>query len=463
MRKRLLAANPLLQAYVFALCSGAAASASAALLIAGRTADAWFPAALALAAGGRAAWTALSVTRHIQAVAKGLRAFPEARLPLDGLRRHPGLLDRLGQALEEFTDRHKEEMDRLQTETNRLMAVLTSIRTLVVVLDENGRVVLMNPAAESVMGAEEKHVLGKHVLHAIRHHELANALDEAHRTGEPASLELETFGTPNRFFQADLVPVTAAGGDVIGTVAALHDVTELRRLEQARSQFIANVSHELRTPITSIKGFVETLLEGAMEDPHQTRRFLQVLEEESGRLEQLVEDLLDLSTLRSRAAPLETGPTDVRKLVEDVLVLMRGRGGRREIELRLEAPDHPVEVEADGALLRQAMINLVDNAVNHSPDGGAVEVRIRGDGGGVELCVADEGSGIPSEHLELVFERFYRVEKDRSRARGGTGLGLSIVKEIVERHDGRVWAESELGRGSRFYIWLPLGRQSAAV
>src|SRR5690606_646720 len=242
-----------------------------------------------------------------------------------------------------------------------------------------------------------------------------------------------------------------------------HDVTELRRLEQARSQFIANVSHELRTPITSIKGFVETLLEGAMEDPHQTRRFLQVLEEESGRLEQLVEDLLDLSTLRSRAAPLETGPTDVRKLVEDVLVLMRGRGGRREIELRLEAPDHPVEVEADGALLRQAMINLVDNAVNHSPDGGAVEVRIRGDGGGVELCVADEGSGIPSEHLELVFERFYRVEKDRSRARGGTGLGLSIVNEIVERHDGRVWAESELGRGSRFYIWLPLGRQSAAV
>jgi two-component system phosphate regulon sensor histidine kinase PhoR len=244
------------------------------------------------------------------------------------------------------------------------------------------------------------------------------------------------------------------GGGRSGLVIVLHDITEVRRLEQIRRDFVANVSHELKTPLTSIKGFVETLLSGALHDTKKAEQFLRRIDVNVERLHYLVSDLLSLARIESQGVEVALAPVDWRAVLRDVL--RRHRHAAEQKGLALSADEHSLVVMGDTEAMTQVLDNLVDNALQYTPAPGRVHVRLESrDGVGV-LSVEDTGVGIPKEDLERVFERFYRVDKARSRAVGGTGLGLSIVKHLVLAMHGQVTVESELGKGSRFKVEIPL-------
>jgi two-component system phosphate regulon sensor histidine kinase PhoR len=247
----------------------------------------------------------------------------------------------------------------------------------------------------------------------------------------------------------------------------LHDVSELRRLETVRRDFVANVSHELRTPLTAIKGYAETLLGPAGDERETARRFLQIIDRHSERLGRLIDDLLTLSDLEFGRTPLRRRGLAIEPAIDDVVQMLSDRAGQRGVTVAADvAPDTPL-VHADGDQLRQVLINLVDNAIKYTPADGCVRISARpagsGDSAAVELAIADTGVGIPSQDLPRLTERFFRVDKARSRELGGTGLGLAIVKHIVQAHGGRLTIESSLGRGTTVRVILPATRDDASV
>jgi two-component system phosphate regulon sensor histidine kinase PhoR len=243
-------------------------------------------------------------------------------------------------------------------------------------------------------------------------------------------------------------------GERQGSILVFHDLTRLKQLESARKEFVANVSHELRTPLSLIKGYCETLLDGAKDQPEVASRFLLTIDRNAERLKLLIEDLLTVSELESGRVTLNLQPVSLRGSVEKVLGDYQKKATLRSIRLENRVPE--LTVRADSGRLEQVMGNLVDNSIKYGRESGYVSVEARDiEGGMVEICVRDDGPGIPPESLERVFERFYRVDKARSREQGGTGLGLSIVKHIVQSHQGRVWAKSEAGKGAAFFFTLP--------
>ncbi len=400
-------------------------------------------------------WRVRQVRSALMQLRTAVAALPEGEIP--GLSTAPGVeLVFLVEALEEMTVRVREQLTASEEERNRLRAAFTSMRDAVIALGATGRVALINPAAERLFEMVADDVVGRGVLQVIRHEQLARALHETLTKGRPATMEFESFEVPSRHFQAELAPVLTGRGEPSGAVAVLHDVTQLRHLEEMRSQFVANVSHELRTPITSIKGYLETLLDGAMDDRDTCRRFLTILSQEADRLANLVDDLLDLSRLEADTVPLRLENLELRQEAAGVLELLQPIAAACEVHPELQIPAG-LQVHADSAMLRQALLNLLDNAIKYSQGGGRVwiEAAPAQDGRQIVVSVGDTGPGIPSSHLEKLFERFYRVDKARSRAVGGTGLGLAIVKHIAERHGGKAWAESTLGQGSRFSISFP--------
>jgi two-component system phosphate regulon sensor histidine kinase PhoR len=242
-----------------------------------------------------------------------------------------------------------------------------------------------------------------------------------------------------------------------------HDITRLKNLERIREDFVANVSHELRTPLTTIKGYSETLLEGALRE-EVAFQFVQIIKKHADRLEKIVEDLLSLSKIEARTFTLRRETLSLAELVEDVLELMKEPAEKRAITLSRGGMDPALFVSGEKGYLEQVLVNLVDNAIKYGREGGIVSIsataKIPGE---IEISVADDGMGIPREDLSRIFERFYRVDKGRSKELGGTGLGLSIVKHLVQAHGGRVWAESRPGKGSTFYFTLPSRKEKAAA
>jgi len=242
----------------------------------------------------------------------------------------------------------------------------------------------------------------------------------------------------------------------------VRDVTEFRRAERLRRDLTANVSHELRTPLTSIKGFTETLLAGAWADEQACRRFLTIIDAEATRLMTLVDDLMALSRLESRAEPMEFRPVRLDAVVEEAASRLRPQAAQHQIALRTSAANAAV-VTADADRLLQVFTNLIDNAIKFTPEGGTVEVTLRQDGADAVVSVADSGRGIPADDLPRIFDRFYRVERSRSREAGGSGLGLAIAKHIVDAHGGRLTAASRIGSGSTFSVALPLAREATSA
>ena len=257
-----------------------------------------------------------------------------------------------------------------------------------------------------------------------------------------------------RWLQVNAAAITNAAGEREGTILVFHDLTRLKQLERTREEFVANVSHELRTPLSLIKGYVETLLDGARDNPEVAERFLKIIERNANRLDLLIQDLLTISALESGRMKLELQPVELKSLAEKVLAFLHTKAENKSVTLVNELPE--LTANADANRLDQVLANLVDNAIKYGrPDGLVTVGGKKLDDGRLEIFVRDDGPGIPPEALDRVFERFYRVDKARSRDQGGTGLGLSIVKHIVQAHGGEVRCESKLGEGATFFFTLP--------
>lgn len=358
---------------------------------------------------------------------------------------------------------HRAELSRLRdeqgraraAEQNQQEAVLNSMVEGVLLLDEEHRVRLANRAFNTLLGLSTD-ARGKTLLETLRLHELSRLVDSLAEQKQVVDYEFRTSHPKERCFQVNGAAVFDHEGRRRGTVLVFHDLTRLKQLESARTDFVANVSHELRTPLSLIKGYVETLLDGARDNPEVAERFLRTIERNAERLKLLIDDLLTISELESGRLQLNLQPLNLTRLAEKVLLDFQTRAGQKSISLVNEIPD--LTVVGDAARLEQVLDNLVDNAIKYGREQGRVVVSARTAAASIEVAVADDGPGIPAESLERVFERFYRVDKARSREQGGTGLGLSIVKHIVLAHRGQVWAESESGRGATFHFTLPVSR-----
>jgi two-component system phosphate regulon sensor histidine kinase PhoR len=294
------------------------------------------------------------------------------------------------------------------------------------------------------------------LLEVVRQTELIGAVRRV-VAGEPrVESEISTGTLRQHFFAATVASVRA--GDTSGAVIVLHDITELRKLERIRRDFVANVSHEFRTPLTAIQGFAETLIAGALDDPQNRGRFLNIILEHARRLARLTEDLLKLSQMDADRLEIEINPVKVSQLVESCYETARHRAAEKELSLTL-APglsQNLPDVAGDARRLQEVLQNLLDNAIQYTLPGGKIVLSTELKNEGVVFTVSDTGIGIPTADQPRIFERFYRVDAARSREAGGTGLGLAIAKHLIEVHGGRIWVESEVGAGSRFHFSVPL-------
>ena len=338
----------------------------------------------------------------------------------------------------------------------RQEALLDSMIEGVLVLDESGKVQFANRAFAQMFRTTGS-LLGKTAIEALRLHEVAELVEQTARDGRVTGQELQLAGEPERWLQVNASAITSAERRQLGTVIVFHDQTQLKKLEGTREEFVANVSHELRTPLSLIKGYAETLLDGAKDNPEVATKFLQTIDRNARRLDLLIQDLLTISALESGRVSLVMHPMEVRSFVDRLLGDFKSRAEARHVRLISAVP--ALAAHADEARLEQVLGNLLENAIKYGREHGTVTVGGRTtDNGMIELFVQDDGPGIPAAALERVFERFYRVDKARSREQGGTGLGLSIVKHIVQGHGGRVWVESEPGQGAKFCFTLPTAK-----
>jgi len=362
---------------------------------------------------------------------------------------------RLAAALEHMREMLRSRVDELTAAKGRFEAVLLNMASPVIMTDRTGRIIVSNPAAERAFGGGAP-LPGRDVLEAVRSPELADRIDEVAARAEAQVVPIGLI-SPERWFNVSLAPVRGETGEVAAVVAVFSDVSTMRQVERLRRDFVANVSHELLTPLTAVRGFAETLLEGADEDPKARRDFIRIMHNEADRMVALVEDLLQLSRLESGRVELRPVELDAGIVVDEVATVLRPQIEAGGLAFENAIPHDLGPVKADRELLRRVFMNLIGNAVKYTPAGGRITVSgMLVSSREARFVIEDTGVGIPPEDLPRVFERFYRVGKDRSRASGGTGLGLAIVKHIVEAHGGRVWAESEPGRGSRFWFSLPV-------
>lgn len=413
--------------------------------------------ALAAAGLATAVWfvAVLRVTAPIEAMKRGADRFARGEFETKLSVPKSQELGSLAEAMNRMADQLDERIRTVVRQRNEHEAVLASMVEGVVAVDREERLLSMNAAAERVLGLREAEAQGRSIQEVVRNTDLQRLVARTLKGESPIEGELVIRGEQVLYLQAHGSPLRDAQGRSIGAVLVLNDITRMRRLETLRSDFVANVSHELKTPITSIKGFVETLVENRAENPAEFQRFLQIIARHADRLSSIIDDLLSLSRIEQEAErgeiPLESA--DLTPIVESAIQLCEPKAGLKHVRLVREcAPGLRGRVNA--ALLEQAIINLIDNAIKYSPEGAIVEIRTRREGAEAWIEVIDRGPGIASEHLPRLFERFYRVDKARSRKMGGTGLGLSIVKHIVQAHGGRVGVESRLGQGSRFLIVL---------
>jgi two-component system, OmpR family, phosphate regulon sensor histidine kinase PhoR len=319
-------------------------------------------------------------------------------------------------------------------------------------LDRTQKIYLANRSFKNLFGLKVE-LRGKTVLEALRLHELDDLVRRVQTDGQVFDYEFKLSDLSERWLRVNAAVISNSVGEREGTILVFHDLTRLKQLERTREEFVANVSHELRTPLSLIKGYVETLLDGARDNPEVAERFLKVIERNTQRLDLLIQDLLTISALESGRMKLNLQPVNLHALTEKVLGDLLAKAENRNVTLVNAVPE--LTTNGDANRLDQVLANLVDNAIKYGRAEGHVTVDGKKlDDGKLEIFVRDDGPGIPAESLERVFERFYRVDKARSRDQGGTGLGLSIVKHIVQAHGGEVRVESELGRGATFFFTL---------
>jgi two-component system phosphate regulon sensor histidine kinase PhoR len=345
-------------------------------------------------------------------------------------------------------------LGELARERAHMEAILAGMVEGVLVLDRQGRVQLVNRAAQGMLTIDASAV-GRRYLEVIRHPDISARLTAALRGDEADAVELPLGRDRSRVFVARVAPVATAGGG--GAILVLHDITDLRRADQIRRDFVANVSHELRTPLTAIRGYVEALLDETPDE--QQRNFLEIIARHSARMERLVNDLLRLARLDARQEPLDIAPCSLEQIFSSVLNDLSPTIDAKNQDVTTAIAPEASMISADPAKLYDIVRNLVENAINYSPDRANIRLEATRLGDRVAITVADSGPGIPPADLGRVFERFYRVDKARSGS-GGMGLGLAIVRHLVELHGGRVRAENKPEGGARFTVTLPTGPSS---
>lgn len=367
----------------------------------------------------------------------------------------------LNQSLRRMAGRIHELLERLSQETNRLDTILKSMREGVLAVDHQMKVQFTNQALENALGLRSPVDRDTPLVAVVRDPAFLSLISEVLATGTPATCRLQFTGEDSAVFEAHASPFPVPPHR--GALAILHDITGIERLERVRRDFVANVSHELRTPLAAIRGYAETLLGGALEDANNNRRFVEVIQAQAIRLNNIATDLLTLSDLESGRRDAEPGPVSVEEAVNTALFTVETEARIRGVKL-VKGVVRDAVVTGHAIRLEQAFVNLLDNAVKFNRPGGEVRVDAGlAQDGRVVITVSDTGTGIPSADVPRIFERFYRVDKARSREVGGTGLGLSIVKHVVERMNGVISVESRLGKGSTFTVSLPPGPESRAA
>jgi len=383
-------------------------------------------------------------------------------VPLAGMVAVHLLWKRRFSRLEQETARHRQVLAQEQEQHSQTLAekqaqqeaLFNSMTEGVLVLDRFGRIELINQSLQRLL-APAAEVRGQTILEAFRLGELAAVVDRLRKERVVRGFEIELPGMDDRWLEVSAASVKDRNGTQGGAILVFHDLTRLKQLENTRQEFVANVSHELRTPLSLIKGFVETLLEGAKNEPELSTRFLTTIEKHTDRLTYLIEDLLTISRLESGQLVMNLQPVDLKDEVDRVVDDLQSRAADRKTILQNLVPAG-LAARADADRLHQVLFNLVENAIKYGKAEDHVSIGGRATSEKpVELWVQDDGPGIPAESRERVFERFYRVDRARSRETGGTGLGLAIVKHIVQAHGGEVWVKSEVGAGSTFFFTLP--------
>lgn len=413
-----------------------------------------------LVAAMLAATLSLILSRHISAplieLRRGAELFArgelQRRIHTTGYSETRALADAMNQMAAQLNDR----IQTVVRHRSELEAVLSSMAEGVLAVDTDERIISMNQAAAQLVGAQQASHENKTIQEVIRIPDLQRFVTRALSSASPIEGEILIGAETERVLLARGTLLRDATDNAVGAVIVFSDVTRLRRLENMRRDFVANVSHELRTPVTSIKGFVETLIDGAVNNPEDAQRFLGIISRHADRLNAIIEDLLTLSRIEqeARRADIERDNCQLRPILASALEVCSHRAIEKAIQFELFC-DETLQAQVNAPLLEQAIINLVDNAIKYSPNDSIIKIDACQNEAGFAISVADSGCGIPPEHLPRLFERFYRVDKARSRTLGGTGLGLAIVKHIAQAHQGTVTVESEVGKGSRFTIHLP--------
>ncbi len=361
----------------------------------------------------------------------------------------------LSESMQIMAENLNKHLQQTLEERDRIETILASMAEGVLAFDGEGKLIMMNKTAAEMLKVTWEEVAQRYFLEVLRNHNLAGLLKTGLTDTKKQVMEIKLFPTSQEFYRVYITPIISKDSDIHGVVMVLRNITKMRLLEQMRSEFVSNVSHELRTPLTSIKGYVETLLDGAMENKELSLKFLEIINNEADRLNRLISDLLYLSSLETGRMEVAKKKFNAQQFVEKVVNIIEPVAKKKNVTIETKLHPSITEICGNQDMLEQVLINLLDNAVKYSHARGKIKLEMGMHEQGVFLKVSDNGIGIPAESLPRLFERFYRVDKARSRQVGGTGLGLSIVKHIVERHRGQIQVESEEQQGTTFTVILP--------
>ncbi|HNR03795.1 MAG TPA: ATP-binding protein [Bacillota bacterium] len=368
----------------------------------------------------------------------------------------------LADSINDMASKLRDTITSLQDKNIKLESIMSSMINGIIAIDNSEKILFINHVAESLLGITGGEITGKHLLQVVRNNSIDNYFKKMLKDKEFFNTEVNLNDSNEKIlkFHANSIKQNGENG-IEGIIITIQDVTELRKLERVRTEFIANVSHELKTPLTSIKGFTETLKSFDFDDKQDAIRFLNIIEDEADRLYRLINDILSLSELEQKKTKTVKEKIDIEKAVEEVLSVLKSQSDKKNIELSAKIQEGLESISGDGDKFKQMLINLIDNAVKYTPENGKVSIEAYKQSHNADLDkliikVKDNGIGIPKQHIPRLFERFYRVDKARSRTIGGTGLGLAIVKHIVMLFNGEIEVTSEVGKGTEFRIILPM-------
>jgi len=362
----------------------------------------------------------------------------------------------LAQSINDMSASLKVQIDKVITGKQRLETILNHMASGVIVIDSNGLIININPQAERIFGINEQNAVGRPYHRIIRDFNLLENIDQImnKQSHSATSYEFSISSPKKHMFKAYAAPVIYKD-KIQQIVIVFHDITTLRQLEKMKTDFIANASHELRTPVASIKGFAETLMNGALEDRETAQKFINIINKEAERLGILINDLLDLSQLETKNEINKT-PTDIKELIIESAGYLESQAQEKGVTVSAELTEQIPVIFANKDMLKRAFLNLIDNAIKYTPQGGNIRISTAIEQEYLLIKFTDNGTGIPNEDLPRLFERFFRIDRARTQEVKGTGLGLSIVKHIIEQHQGKVKVESQIGKGSIFTLALPL-------